>query len=280
MSQPVKRVVIVGGGFAGLYAARALADVPVAITLVDRRNHHVFQPLLYQVATAGLSPGDIAVPIRSVVRDQANVRVLLGEASAVDLAGRRVHLIDGADLPFDYLILATGARPIILGGLAVSAVAGVGALLLQGSGTPFVAVRLAGVASAAMVMPVSLAMAATAYTGIVRATAIGVAYALGAGLCWALYIVFGRRAGAAHGGQITALGTAIGAVMIVPIGYAHSGAQLFSPSLLPIALGVDRVAALVDEGSTGVRVGGAHYNVAGDIHGCLGARDGTIVRDD
>src|SRR6266568_229717 len=90
------RVVILGGGFGGLYAARALRDAPVQVTLVDRRNHHVFQPLLYQVATAALNPSDIAAPIRGVLRQQANARVLLAEAAAIDLPGRRVRLVDGA----------------------------------------------------------------------------------------------------------------------------------------------------------------------------------------
>ena len=81
------RVVIVGGGFGGLYAARALRRAPVQVTLVDRRNHHVFQPLLYQVAMAALSPGDIASPIRWILRRQKNVEVLLAEAVGVDLAG-------------------------------------------------------------------------------------------------------------------------------------------------------------------------------------------------
>ncbi len=103
------KVVIVGGGFAGLYAARALARAPVDVTLVDRRNHHLFQPLLYQVATATLNPSDIAVAIRSVLRRQRNARVLLGEATRVDVSQRLVHLADGEDLPYDYLILATGA---------------------------------------------------------------------------------------------------------------------------------------------------------------------------
>jgi NADH dehydrogenase len=105
----MRRVVIVGGGFGGLYAARALEGAPVEITLVDRRNHHLFQPLLYQVATATLNPSDIAVPIRSVLRGQSNVRVLLGEVTAVDVPGQRVQLEDGTALPYDYLILATGA---------------------------------------------------------------------------------------------------------------------------------------------------------------------------
>ena len=103
------RVVIVGGGFGGLYAARALATAPVALTVVDRTNHHVFQPLLYQVATASLSPSQIAYPIRGVLRRQENARVVLGEVTGVDLARRVVTLADG-ELPYDHLILATGAR--------------------------------------------------------------------------------------------------------------------------------------------------------------------------
>src|SRR5213593_1834426 len=102
------RVVILGGGFGGLYAAKALRRAPVRITLVDRRNYHVFQPLLYQVATAALNPSDIAYPIRSVLRRQKNVSVILGEAASVDLHRRIVHLAD-ADLAYDYLIIATGA---------------------------------------------------------------------------------------------------------------------------------------------------------------------------
>jgi len=105
----VPRVVIVGGGFGGLYAARALATAPVALTVVDRTNHHVFQPLLYQVATASLSPSQIAYPIRGVLRRQENARVVLGEVTGVDLARRVVTLADG-ELPYDHLILATGAR--------------------------------------------------------------------------------------------------------------------------------------------------------------------------
>lgn len=102
------RVVIVGGGFGGLYAAKALARAPVRVTLVDKRNHHLFQPLLYQVAAAALNPSDIAVPLRAVLRRQKNLTVILAEATGVDLAGRRLLLADGA-LPYDFLILATGA---------------------------------------------------------------------------------------------------------------------------------------------------------------------------
>jgi NADH:ubiquinone reductase (H+-translocating) len=101
-------VVIVGGGFAGLAAARALRRAPVRITIVDRRNHHLFQPLLYQVATAALNPGDIAYPIRSVLRLQQNARTLLARVTGIDLAQRKVQLLDG-ELTFDHLLLATGA---------------------------------------------------------------------------------------------------------------------------------------------------------------------------
>jgi NADH:ubiquinone reductase (H+-translocating) len=107
-------VVIVGGGFGGLYAARALKRAPIQITLVDRRNHHLFQPLLYQVATAALSPGDIAYPIRAILRKQKNARVLLGEAVSVDTRARNLHLKDES-LAYDYLILATGARHAYFG---------------------------------------------------------------------------------------------------------------------------------------------------------------------
>jgi NADH dehydrogenase len=102
------RVVIIGGGFGGLAAARALARAPVQITLLDRHNHHLFQPLLYQVATAGLSPAEIASPIRRILSAQQNVTVLLAEATAVDPEAKLVHLADG-DLSYDQLILATGA---------------------------------------------------------------------------------------------------------------------------------------------------------------------------
>jgi len=102
-------VVILGGGFGGLHAAKALKDAPAEVTLVDRRNFHLFQPLLYQVATGGLSPGDIASPLRHVLRRNRNTRVLLAEATDIDVAGRRVLLADGA-IPYDFLVIATGAR--------------------------------------------------------------------------------------------------------------------------------------------------------------------------
>ena len=100
---------IVGGGFGGLNAARALARADAQVTLIDRRNHHLFQPLLYQVATAALNPADIAVPIRKILRRQPNVEVLLAEATSVDLAQKRVLLEEGS-VGYDYLIVATGAR--------------------------------------------------------------------------------------------------------------------------------------------------------------------------
>jgi NADH:ubiquinone reductase (H+-translocating) len=104
----MKHVVIIGGGFGGLTAARALRKARVRITLIDRRNHHLFQPLLYQVATAALNASDIAYPIRAALAKQKNARVLLAEATAIDTANRRVMLDDGV-LEYDYLILATGA---------------------------------------------------------------------------------------------------------------------------------------------------------------------------
>jgi NADH dehydrogenase len=102
------RVVIIGGGFGGLYAARALKKAPVDVTLIDRRNYHLFQPLLYQVATAVLNPSDIAYPIRSILRKQKNATVLLAEAVAVDVAQKKVLLRDGA-VDYDYLVIASGA---------------------------------------------------------------------------------------------------------------------------------------------------------------------------
>ena len=108
------RVVTVGGGFGGLYAARALRRAPVEVTVVDRRNHHVFQPLLYQVAMAALSPGDIASPIRWILRRQKNVDVILAEATGFDLAANRLILKDGV-LDYDYLIVASGATHAYFG---------------------------------------------------------------------------------------------------------------------------------------------------------------------
>jgi NADH dehydrogenase len=102
-------VVIIGGGFGGLEAAKVLRRGPVRVTLLDRHNYHLFQPLLYQVATATLSPGDIASPIRWILRHAVNVRVLLGEAEAIDVAERLVRLSDGASIGYDYLIVATGS---------------------------------------------------------------------------------------------------------------------------------------------------------------------------
>jgi NADH dehydrogenase len=110
------RVVIVGGGFGGLQAAKALADAPLQVTLVDRRNHHLFQPLLYQVATAALSPADIAQPIRSVLRGQPNLEVILAVVDSIDVAASEVVLDEGASrLPYDYLILAAGANHAYFG---------------------------------------------------------------------------------------------------------------------------------------------------------------------
>src|SRR5262245_52393469 len=113
-SQGRRQVVVVGGGFGGLTAARALRHADIDVTIVDRRNHHVFQPLLYQVATAGLSPGDIASPIRFVLRRQKNLRVLLAEARSVDVA-RRVLRLDIGDLAYDVLIVATGSTHAYFG---------------------------------------------------------------------------------------------------------------------------------------------------------------------
>ena len=103
------RVVIVGGGFGGLHAAQALRHAPVDVTLIDRKNHHTFQPLLYQVALAVLSPADIAQPIRTILRHQANAEVLMDEAVEIDTQQRRVALRSGAGIDYDYLVLATGA---------------------------------------------------------------------------------------------------------------------------------------------------------------------------
>jgi NADH dehydrogenase len=108
-------VLIVGGGFGGLRAARALAGAPVRVVLVDRQNHHLFQPLLYQVASATLSPADIAAPIRHVLRTQGNAEVVLAEVASVDLDTRQVQLREGAPLAYDFLILAAGSRSSYFG---------------------------------------------------------------------------------------------------------------------------------------------------------------------
>jgi NADH:ubiquinone reductase (H+-translocating) len=110
----VHRVLILGGGFGGLYAARSLRRAPAEITLVDRRNFHLFQPLLYQVATGSLSPGEICSPLRAVLRRDKNTRVLLGEAVSLDSAARSLILADGA-IPYDTLIVSTGARDYYFG---------------------------------------------------------------------------------------------------------------------------------------------------------------------
>ncbi|HEY0780091.1 MAG TPA: FAD-dependent oxidoreductase, partial [Gemmatirosa sp.] len=105
------RVVIIGGGFAGYHAARNLKDVDVDVTLVDRTNHFVFQPLLYQVATAVLAPTDITVPIRYLLRKHRNTEVIMAEVREIDVAARTVHLADDpVPLDYDYLIVAAGAR--------------------------------------------------------------------------------------------------------------------------------------------------------------------------
>src|SRR5438067_12243524 len=104
MADPMTRVVIIGGGFAGLNAARALARAPVTVTLLDRRNHHLFQPLLYQVATAALNPSDIAYPIRAALAKQKNARVLLAEAKRIDVDARTIAL-DAGSLHYDFLIV-------------------------------------------------------------------------------------------------------------------------------------------------------------------------------
>ena len=109
------RVVIVGGGFGGLWAANALANKPVDVTLIDRKNHHVFQPLLYQVATAVLSPGEIAQPLRRILHNAPNIEVILGEVVGFDTANKRVLLDACSEVEFDYLIIAAGARHAYFG---------------------------------------------------------------------------------------------------------------------------------------------------------------------
>src|SRR6185312_7483814 len=101
-------VVIIGAGFGGLWAAKGLGESPVKVTVLDKRNYHLFQPLLYQVATAGLSLDDIATPIRQILRKQCNTNVLMAEVTGIDLQNQRV-LMDGQSLHYDYLVVATGA---------------------------------------------------------------------------------------------------------------------------------------------------------------------------
>ncbi|MGB6312161.1 MAG: NAD(P)/FAD-dependent oxidoreductase [Pseudolabrys sp.] len=113
-TKPKPRVVIVGGGFGGLSTAKGLADAPFDITLIDRNNHHLFQPLLYQVATAALSPADIASPIRGILRGQRNTKIMLAEVSGVD-AVRKEVIADAKRLAYDYLVIATGARHAYFG---------------------------------------------------------------------------------------------------------------------------------------------------------------------
>ena len=114
LASALPHVVIIGAGFGGLYAAQALKRAPVRVTVIDRKNHHLFQPLLYQVAMAALSPGDIASPIRWILRKQRNVEVLLAEATAINTAARTVVLADG-DVEYDYLIVATGSTHAYFG---------------------------------------------------------------------------------------------------------------------------------------------------------------------
>src|SRR5271166_2203816 len=110
----IPRVVIVGGGFGGLNAARSLRSEPVEVTLIDRRNFHLFQPLLYQVATGGLSPANIAAPLRAVLERHRNVEVLMGEVCGFDLAGRQVLLAD-EKIAYDSLVVATGSETSYFG---------------------------------------------------------------------------------------------------------------------------------------------------------------------
>src|SRR5262245_59177000 len=104
------QVVIIGGGFGGLTAAQSPRSTDIEVTLIDRTNHHLFQPLLYQVATAALSPGDIAWPLRTIFRSQQNVRVVLGEVQRIDRDARLVYTAEQSPIPFDCLILAPGSR--------------------------------------------------------------------------------------------------------------------------------------------------------------------------
>src|SRR5438270_12893622 len=108
--EPKHKVVILGGGFGGLAAAQKLKRAPVEVALIDRRNFHLFQPLLYQVATGSLSPGDIAAPLRSVLSSQKNAQVLLGEAADIDPDSKRVTVADGSTFEYDALRVSTGSK--------------------------------------------------------------------------------------------------------------------------------------------------------------------------
>src|SRR5215471_7021686 len=109
-AKSIPHVVIVGGGFGGLSAAKALRKQPIYLTLIDRTNHHTFQPLLYQVAMAGLSPSDIAWPIRSILTKNKNAKVIMADVTSIDLPNQTVHLKEGDAVHYDYLVLATGGK--------------------------------------------------------------------------------------------------------------------------------------------------------------------------
>jgi len=109
------RVVVIGGGFGGLSAAKVLRKKPVYLTVIDRTNHHTFQPLLYQVAMAGLSTSDIAWPIRSILTKNKNAKVLMVEVASIDLRNQTVSLKDGESIKYDYLILGTGGKTSYFG---------------------------------------------------------------------------------------------------------------------------------------------------------------------
>src|ERR1700738_3444795 len=109
MAQPY-RVIVLGGGFGGLSAVQRLKHAPVEVILIDRRNFHLFQPLMYQIATGSLSPGEIAAPLRGVLSRQKNTQVLLGEVADIDPAAKRIQLLDGATFDYDSLIVATGSQ--------------------------------------------------------------------------------------------------------------------------------------------------------------------------
>ena len=122
MARARPRVVIIGAGFGGLQCARKLSNEPVDVVLVDRRNYHLFTPLLYQVASCLLSPADIAAPLRKVFRGARNVRFLMGDVARIDFEAKVVHLADGAALPYDHVVLAAGSRTNFFGNDDLAAV--------------------------------------------------------------------------------------------------------------------------------------------------------------